>query len=93
MSYLLHLCTVTTILRCAKCDSPNLVKNGSNGAGNPKYKCKDCGYGGAIKSKRLSEAEKEKVVKHYQEKSSSRGVGRTFGVSYQSVLRWSKKKL
>ena len=28
----------------------------------------------------------------YLERSSSRGVGRVFGVSYQSVLRWAKKK-
>ncbi|RMG87913.1 MAG: IS1 family transposase [Bacteroidetes bacterium] len=83
---------ITTTLHCAKFDSINLIKNGTNGAGNPKYKCKDCGYGGAIKPKRLSEEEKEKAVKQYQEKSSSRGVSRTFGVSYQSVLRWAKKK-
>ncbi len=79
-------------LHCAKCDSTDLVRNGSNGAGNPKYKCKDCNYGGAIKPKHLSDPEKAKAVKQYQERSSSRGAGRTFGVSCQSVLRWAKKK-
>jgi len=78
---------IITALPCAQCASTNLVKNGTNGSGNPKYKCKDCGYGGAIKPKRFNEEEKEKAVKQYQERSSFRGVGRVFGVSYQSVLR------
>ena len=83
---------ITTALQCFKCDSTNLVKNGTNGSGNPKYKCKDCGYGGAIKPKRLTEEQKDQVVKAYTERSSARGVGRIFDVSYMSVLRWSKKK-
>lgn len=83
---------IATNLTCAKCASEQLIKNGTNGGGNPKYKCKDCGYSGAIQSKHVSEQVKELAVKAYQERSSSRGVGRVFGVSYQSVLRWSKKK-
>ncbi len=83
---------IATNLRCAKCDSDQLVRNGTNGGGNPKYKCKACGYGGAIKPKGMDATTKELVVKAYQERASSRGVGRIFGVSYQSVLRWAKKK-
>lgn len=83
---------ISTNLTCGKCGSDHLVRNGTNGSGNPKYKCKACGYGGAIQSKRVSEETKDLVIKAYQERSSSRGVGRVFNVSYQSVLRWAKKK-
>lgn len=79
-------------LCCRKCGSTNLVKNGSNSAGNPKSKCKDCGFGGVIRSKRPSNETKELIVKAYQERSSLRGVGRIFNVSHQSVLNWAKKK-
>jgi len=69
-----------------------ILRNGSNGVGNPKTKCKDCGFSGVIKSKRADEATKEKVAKAYQERSSLRGVGRIFGISHQTVLTWTKKK-
>ena len=39
---------ITKALTCRKCGSTNLVKNGSNGVGNPKSKCKDCGFSGVI---------------------------------------------
>jgi transposase-like protein len=76
---------------CAKCQSTNLVKNGSNGVGNPKYKCKDCGFGGVINSRRKSEEVKENLLKASQERSSSRGLARIFGVSHQTALNWIKK--
>jgi len=80
-------------LRCRKCASTNIVRNGSNSAGNPKTKCKDCGFGGVITVKKgVDEATKDKIGKAYQERSSLRGVGRIFNVSHQSVLNWTKKK-
>lgn len=82
---------VTQTLKCRRCDSTNLVRNGSNGVGNPKTKCNDCGFSGVIKTKRADEATKEKVAKAYQERSSLRGVGRIFGISHQTVLTWTKK--
>ncbi len=77
---------------CHKCGSEHIVKNGSNGSGNPKYKCKACGFGGVFQTVRKSEAFKELVVKAAQERSSSRGLARTFGISHQTALRWIKKK-
>ncbi len=82
---------ITTQLVCRKCDSENLVRNGSNGSGNPKSKCKDCGFSGVISSKRVSEWTKDLACASYQEKSSLRGVARIFEVSHQSILRWTKK--
>ncbi len=82
--------TITSI--CNRCGSANIVKNGSNGSGNPKYKCKDCRFGGVFKSLRKTEAEKEQVLKAALERNSSRGVGRIFNISHQTVLNWVKKK-
>lgn len=76
---------------CHKCGSDQIVKNGSNGAGNPKYKCKSCGFGGVFKSRRASEEKKQLLLKAAEERSSSRGLGRTFGVSHQTALNWIKK--
>lgn len=79
-------------LTCRKCGSEKLIKNGTNGAGNPKSKCKNCGFSGAINPKRVDESTKELIVKAYQERASLRGVARIFGVSHGSVLNWVKKK-
>jgi len=84
---------VTKTLSCRKCGSTNLVKNGSNGVGNPKSKCKDCGFSGVIQTKRVDEATKQKIAKAYQKRSRLQEVGRIFNVSYQSVLRWTKKAM
>lgn len=77
---------------CTKCQSDKLVKNGSNGVGNPRFKCKSCGFSGVIKSRRESEAFKETVILAAQERSSSRGLSRTFKISHQTALNWIKKK-
>ena len=83
---------VVSYSSCKRCDSTNIVKNGSNSSSNPKYKCKDCGFGGVFQSKRKSKKEKELVLKAAEERSSSRGIGRIFGISHQTVLNWIKKK-
>lgn len=76
---------------CHQCGSDQIVKNGSNGAGNPKYKCKTCGFGGVFQTVRKSEDFKEMVIKAAQERSSARGLARTFGISPQTALNWIKK--
>lgn len=77
---------------CHKCGSDQIVKNGCNGSGNPKYKCKACGFSGAFQPKVHSEEFKETVIRAAQERSSSRGLSRTFGISHQTALNWIKKK-
>lgn len=76
---------------CRKCQSKNIVKNGCNNVGNPKYKCKECGFGGVFQTLRKSEEFKEMVVRAAQERSSSRGLKRIFGISHQTALNWIKK--
>ena len=77
---------------CKKCGSEQIIRNGSNGVGNAKYKCKACGFGGVFESRRHPADYKEMVVRAAQERSSSRGLSRTFGISHQTALNWIKKK-
>jgi insertion element IS1 protein InsB len=83
---------VTEVKCCHKCGSEHIVKNGTNGSGNPKYKCKACGFGGVFQTVRKSEEFKELVVRASLERSSSRGLARAFGISHQTALTWIKKK-
>ena len=81
-------------LRSRCCNSDNLIKNGTKGVGNAKTKCKDCGFGGVINTKRTSEGDKEKAVKCYLERSSLRRIARVFNVSDSTInssVRFQKK--
>ena len=84
---------VTKIVACRHCDSKNIVKNGIAPNGKQKYRCKDCkkqsredpspnGY---------TEPRKEEILSAYEERSSLRGLERTFGVARSTVSRWLKK--
>lgn len=82
---------IAEIKSCTKCQSVNLIKNGSNAVGNPRFKCKDCGFSGVIKSRLPSEETKELVLRAAQERSSLRGLARTFGIGRQTAANWIKK--
>jgi transposase-like protein len=81
----------TTTCTCRKCGSTDIVRNGSNGSGNPKYKCNCCGSGGVFASKRKPEGEKDKLVAAARERCSARGLGRISGVPHQTAPNWIKK--
>ena len=68
---------------CHKCSSEQIVKNGSNGSGNLKYKCKSCGFGRVFQTVRTSEEFRETVVRLAQERPLLWGSdfgGRTDGI-------------
>ena len=71
--------------------SVNVVKNGSNAVGNPKFKCTNCGFTGVIKSLRKSDEVKEQLIKASQERVSSPGLARMFNISHVTALKWIKK--
>ena len=78
---------------CPECNSSNLVKNGKNAQGKQKYFCKDCGRYGVINpSVKYSEQRKEEILRAYEERSSMRGIERTFGVDRHTLSKWLKKK-
>jgi transposase-like protein len=79
-------------LKCRKCGSPKLVKNGHNEAGNQQYKCKDCKWMGILyPENRYSEERKAEILRTYKEQESMRGIERIFGVARQTVAKWLKK--
>ena len=66
--------------QCHKCQSEDLVKNGTNASGSSQYHCKACGvYGVLERTERATEEKKELIINVYQERSSMRGIERTFG--------------
>ena len=79
-------------VHCYHCNSKNLKKNGKGPKGKQRYHCKDCNrasldnpdYG-------YSEVRKEEILRAYQERSSMRGISRTFGISRNTLKAWLKK--
>ena len=84
--------TTTIIDECTKCGSIHLVKNGRTPKGKQKFHCRECGaYGTLNPEVKYSPERKEEILRAYHERSSLRGIERTFGVSRQTVLKWLKK--
>lgn len=82
-----------TVEHCPKCDSLNIVKNGTDYKGDQKYHCHTCGaYGILNPSKGYSEEERDCILRAYQERTSLRGLERIFGVVRQTVLRWIRDR-
>ena len=86
---------VTIQLTCRHCGSENIVRNGITSNGKQRFLCKNCrkrsrqnpqpnGY---------TEEQREKILRAYQEERSSiRGLRRTFGVSRNTVSSWLEKR-
>jgi transposase-like protein len=71
-----------------------MVKNGHNAYGNQQFWCKDCGKRGVLAPKhRYTSEQKEQILSSYiNERSSMRGIQRTFGVSRNTLTSWLKKR-
>jgi|SRR5215475_8044036 len=84
---------VTITLFCPYCESENLVRNGHAPNGKQRYFCQDCKRCSRENpsSRGYSEERKEEILRAYQERSSLRGIERTFGVSRYTVAEWLKK--
>ena len=85
---------VTIVVCCPHCGSEEIVRNGKAPNGKQKYRCKAC-----KKQSRENptpnaypEERREEILRAYEERSSLRGIERTFGVSRTSVIGWMKKK-
>ena len=84
---------VNIAVRCRHCAGENLVKNGIAPNGKQKYLCRDCKRQSRENpgSNAYSPERREEILRAYQERSSLRGLRRTFGVSQTTVLDWLKK--
>lgn len=84
---------VTVTVKCIHCGSEDVVRNGRAPNGKQKYRCRAC-----KKQSRehptpnaYPEERREEILRAYEERSSLRGIERTFGVSRTSVISWIKK--
>ena len=84
---------VKITLTCPYCTSDRLIKYGVTPNGKQRYRCGACGrqHRECPGSNAYSQAEREMILRAYQERSSLRGLSRTFGVSRNTVGAWLKK--
>ena len=85
---------VTMTLHCPHCGSKALVRDGHAPNSKQKYRCRACGRQSRQNPAphAYPEARREEILDAYQERSSLRGLTRTFGVSRTTVSSWIKKK-
>ena len=84
---------ITSTLTCRHCGSPDLTKYGIAPNGKQKYFCRTCRRQSRDNpgTTAYSEAQRETILRAYQERSSLRGLERTFGVARSTVIGWLKK--
>lgn len=84
---------VTETVSCPHCQSLDLIRHGATDDGRQRYQCRDCGRRSraAPRSNAYTEQEQATILRAYQERSSLRGLTRTFGVSRTTVAQWIKK--
>ena len=85
----------TTIVHvCLRCSSEKIRKNGHADNGAQRARCLECGSTFVLQPKgaRYDQKFKDQVVAAYQDRMSIRGITRTFGVCYKTVLRWVGEK-
>jgi transposase-like protein len=86
--------STTVVHTCRYCGSEHLRKNGHTVRGAQRAKCLDCQRTLVLdpKGPRYGPAFKEQVLAAYQDRMSLRGIKRTFGVCYQTVMVWLGEK-
>ena len=85
---------VVITVTCPHCASPDIVKNGHAPNGKQKYRCRACNRQSRENPTPhvTPEERREEILRAYQERSSLRGLARTFKVSRNTVAVWIKKK-
>ncbi len=84
---------ITETRACDECQSSNIVHNGKNRAGMPRYKCKDCGVTRVLVSRLASrQLDLAMLERTYLERNSLRATTWIFGVSHFTVYQQLKKK-
>jgi transposase-like protein len=84
---------VTKQITCRHCASPEITRHGLTANGKQRFLCHDCGrYSRESPQPNGYTAEaRETILRAYDERSSLRGLSRTFGVSRNTVTSWLKK--
>ena len=86
--------STTIVHTCRRCGSERLRKNGHAINGAQRAKCLECERTFILEpaGPRYDRAFKEQVLAAYQDRMSTRGIRRTFGVCYKTLLRWLGEK-
>ncbi|MBE7158117.1 MAG: IS1 family transposase [Rhodospirillales bacterium] len=86
--------STTVVHRCRHCGSERIRKNGCTVRGAQRAKCLDCQRTLVLvpRGPRYDQAFKNQVLAAYQDRISLLGIKRTFGVCYQTVMKWLGKK-
>jgi transposase-like protein len=86
---------VTVTVTCLHCGSDQLVRNGRASNGKQRYKCRACGRQSRENPapNGYTDQQRTEILSALHERSSLRGIERTFGVSRNTVAAWMKKKL
>jgi transposase-like protein len=76
------------------CGSDQLARNGLTRNGKQRYLCSECGRTSRDNPQPngYTEEERERILRAYHERSSLRGLSRTFGLSRNTVTSWLKKR-
>ena len=86
--------STTLVHVCPHCGGERLQKNGHTSHGAQRAKCVDCQRTFTLEPKgaRYDQKFKAQVLSAYQDRMSLRGIKRTFGVCYQTVMVWLGEK-
>jgi transposase-like protein len=78
---------------CRFCGSDQLVRNGFGSNGKQRYKCRACGRQSreAPAPNGHTPERRGEILRVYQERSSLRGLERTFGVRRNTISAWLNK--
>ena len=70
-----------------------MVRNGATSDGRQRFCCRDCGRRSTAdpRPNGYTAEQRELILRAYQERSSLRGLTRTFGTSRSTVTSWLKK--
>jgi insertion element IS1 protein InsB len=81
-------------MNCPYCKSRDIVKNGFNGVGTPKFLCKACSRQFVENSKnpRITKEQKELIDKLLRERISMAGIARVVGVSERWLQTYVNQK-
>ncbi len=84
---------ITTTLECCHCKSTHLVRDGHTSNGKQRYWCHECQRSSRDNPEPVgyTQTERDTILRAYEERSSLRGLERTFGVSRKTVSAWLKK--
>jgi insertion element IS1 protein InsB len=84
----------TVVHACPHCGSERLHKNGHTTHGAQRAKCLECGRTFTLSPRgpRYGDKFKAQVLAAYQDRMSLRGITRTFGVCYQTIMAWVGEK-